>query len=304
MSGQLIDLNFNIDIKRIEHFKMIYGGVYYDQRPDDEFKRRFTSRIHQINFLKSDHIHKDLLLLRDGSIVLLNENQVIVYDENIENPKLLVNADCLNVRPHCITYDSQHQNMYMAGYDCIIKANMKFDITARFNFKKDESFISSIYFQHNTVFACDFKRRRILLLTADKLEYIHSLELYYKPVQIIVNYSTICIRSGDFNSVHFYDLKTFRLKSRYYGHCGFISIIDSFFCEFDVLNAKFYFYNSEGVKDDEEIENGFFKIIQNDAKTIAEKCLINGKIINLQDSLLILLRQKNDKTLLLRLFDA
>jgi hypothetical protein len=197
-------------------------------------------------------------------------------------------------------YDDKKNKLYVASENNLYKTDLELNIKENYSLANGNCLINSIDFNNNIVIICDVNKKRIIFLHSERLEYIYTLELYFKPIQVKVINNTACIRSHDFNSVHFYDLLTFKLKTKYYGHCGTISKIGSYFYEYDIQTGKIYCYDSDGLKEDEEIENNIFNKIKINKNV--DKYLNNGKIVDYQDSLIILLRDNNNKSLFLRLF--
>ena len=297
-------MSFDINFKKTDLFKNLNTNCQKqdNQKLDGDIRRRVKSEVYEISHLNTESEYRDLTVLSNGSLVLTNQNpnEIVVYDQNIEKLSVLRNNNFIIKSSSCIASDNSKDILYIASENSLFKTDLKLNIKEKYNLAKDNCFISSIDFNNNIVYICDLNKKRIIFLHSDRLEYIYTLELYYKPSQIKVENSTICIRSNDFDSIHFYDSLTFKLKNKYYGHCGTISFIGSYFYEFDSQKGKIYWYNSDGIKEDEEIENKI--LTQIEINNNVAKYLNNGRIINHPESLVILLRDKNNKSFFLRLF--
>jgi hypothetical protein len=253
---------------------------------------------------EDDNEYRDICYLKNGYFLLANENpwKLDWYDSNLNFTMRFNDLLGKAIYPHCVTTDNMNMNIYFANSDQVVMTDYDFNFVKSINSNEiGFSFTSSIDYNNNRLFLCDFHKKRILIFTPDLILY-DSFELYFKPVQIKVEKNIACIRSFDFNSIHFYDLTTFRLLRKYYGHCGTISFIGSIFYEFDVGQSKIYCYNKYG-DEDKGISSDALSMVMAKICKNTDKSLNDGKIVYCikQNTLVILLRDKNNKSLILKL---
>jgi hypothetical protein len=99
-------------------------------------------------------------------------------------------------------------------------------------------------FSASFLYICDWLNKRIEKYTPG-LSYKDTIKLDYNPIQIKTVNNTVCVRNGK-NSLYFYDLMNFKLKSVYNTHNGCIYSIDKYFYEYYHITNKFYCYNDQG----------------------------------------------------------
>ena len=75
--------------------------------------------------------------------------------------------------------------------------------------------------------------------------FLYICDWLNNPIQIKTVNNTACVRNEK-NSIYFYDLINFKLKSVYKTHNGCIYSIDKYFYEYYHVTNKFYCYNDQG----------------------------------------------------------
>ena len=138
---------------------------------------------------------------------------------------------------------------------------------------------SGVEYSNKKLFICDLYNKFIHKVD-DNLEHIQSFELDYSPLQIKISCDkTACVKPYTEEAIYFYELDTFLLKSKYDGHYGNVSVIESLFYEYSFKEHHLYCFNKNGELDEsKKIELYHLKELLNDKKD-GSLTLFDKKII-------------------------
>lgn len=161
----------------------------------------------------------------DGAMYLTSNNQDRIYMSELEGHKVKI-AD-LNF----------NQIKSVGSYG---DSNEQFDTPC------------GIFFYKDYVYVCEYGNKRIQKLNAE-LEFIHTYQFNYPPIQIVIINDLACINSASVDSngndvylsLRFYDINNFSLKQVYDDHSGTLSVLNSYFFEC-CTSEKVYCYNKWG----------------------------------------------------------
>jgi hypothetical protein len=102
-----------------------------------------------------------------------------------------------------------------------------------------------IDFHKNFLYICDSRNKRIQKLT-NNLSFSSSYSLGYLPWQIKIVNQVACVRDLLYANIYFHDINSFQIKTKYSGHNGFISVMNTYFYEYYYQSKILYCYDQEG----------------------------------------------------------
>ncbi len=227
----------------------------------------------------------ELCPLSNGYLIATNQENnkyLTLYDENLS---LVLTLDKINessIQTLFITTNNIDR-IYINDYithsilmtDNELKLLKSIDSLNNIQFK----YPSGVEYSNKKLFICDLYNKFIHKVD-ESLEHIQSYELDYSPLQIKISCdTTACVKPYTEQVIYFYELDTFLLKSKYVGHCGTISVLQTLFYEYSFRDNHLYCFNKYGELDEnKKVELCHLKELLND-KTDGSLILFDKKII-------------------------
>ena len=185
-----------------------------------------------------------LIALPNGNLVYGTYQKVFILNENFQEIKS-VETDgwsfCgLNHRNEI--YVSDHSKHCIILFDLNLNQLKQFGSQGAGNTQFDNQ--NDLCFHDDYLYVCDTYKKRIQVLTLD-FDYISTIRIDFdSPYKIQISKTTIGVSCN--NRILFFDLKSRTLKFEHqYGTCN-LNYIDSTFYVSNILDKKFYFFDSNG----------------------------------------------------------
>jgi hypothetical protein len=217
--------------------------------------------------------------LPNGHVLTSNYYSLSIYNEifklvkkiDIVETKTFYCNDLVINRLLNSIYFGDHQN------NRVIKLDLGLNFIKCLN---DKAYLPhGIEYYNENIYVCDSLHQAILKFNQN-LDFVEMFKIDYQPFQIKITGKTAMVRPiqiNTINSIHFYEADTFKHKFKYDGHKGTISVVGSYFYEFNYLNKIMYCYNDNGILTDEIV----IKIDE------LKKCRFNGALVFFDNKLVI-----------------
>ena len=177
-----------------------------------------------------------------------NNKSLSVYDDCFSLVLTIDKVNQENIQSLFLATNSLDR-IYMNDYTNhqVIKTDYEFNYIKSIGHYNDNRFKypCGLCYADKFLFVCDLYNKRIHKFD-DNLEFIISFELNYMPWQIKIIEKVACIKPYSVQTLYFYNLETFESISKYEGHHGTLSVIDSCFYEYSSQNYIYYCFNKNG----------------------------------------------------------
>ena len=143
---------------------------------------------------------------------------ITIFDENFNLIKRIESID--NKFPFCPKglAINDRNDIYITDSNRVIMTNIDFKRIKQFGTDQRGNEFNTlghpegICYDNDCLYICDFKNKRIQILTKD-LDYIQTLSIDFQPYSIKISDKTLCVSGfNTFGSICFYDLEKLELK--------------------------------------------------------------------------------------------
>ena len=176
-------------------------------------------------------------------------DELRLYDENFQLLKSVKTLRNTKIAPYSMDSNQIDKIYFWDFYSNKLYAidfNLNYLNSVDLVINGDKIETYGMCYANDKLFLCDNWNFRLAIFDKD-LNFVKFETTDLKPYFIKILENIVCIRHSEPQCISFYDLNTFTLKYRYWGHNGFIFLANNtHFIEYSQLDHFVYFYNTDG----------------------------------------------------------